>query len=1117
MQSKDTLFIMEKFIFIAFLDVMLAFLLMFQPLSCSSNFSDQVALLHFRSTIEIDPTNTIKGGNWTTEAKFCEWIGVVCNNRKQRVTALDLSHMDLQGRLSPYLGNLSFLASLDLRNNGFYGAILIEIGRLRRLKKLVLDVNQFEGNIPPHLARCQNLKVMSLAMNRLTGSIPREFSTFPKLQQLDLSSNDLRGQIPSFLSNISTLQIITLANATLTGSIPLALFNRSLTSVNLMTNYLSGSLPSDLCYRWRNIQILALPLNQFSGLLPETLTQCKELLTLSLAGNHFQGSIPRDIDSLQKLQKLFLGGNKLTGAIPRTIGNMSSLRILSLPTNQIGGNLPSEIGKLVNLNSIVLEENLLTGEVPQEILNISSLQVLSLVDNSLSGSLPSSSELSLPNLEIFHLSINSLGGNIPQYISNYTSLIIFHAAFNQLSGPIPMSLGNLKNLVSFSVSSNQLTGEPHYSELSFLSALSNCQSLQTLGLGENPLHGSIPKSIKNFSSSLRTLLAQDSQIRGHIPEEIGFLKRLTFLALSYNDLVGNIPSSVGGLESLQRLYLDNNLLEGPIPNEICYLKNLGELVLWQNRISGLIPNCIGNLSNLQNFLLSSNNMTSVIPVSLWSLQELIFLNLSLNSFSGGLPLEIGKMRAMNSIDLSWNQLTGTIPSSIQELESLASLNLSGNSFQGLIPQSIGNLKGLDFLDLSHNELSGTIPKSMEGLKYLQNLNVSFNKLSGAIPNGGPFGNFSALSFIGNEALCGNAIFQVPRCKVNGKKSSRDKKLHLLYIMAPIVSAVLLVSVICLLRKHVNTGKKALVLVENPPGIDHPMISYRELCSATNNFSESNLLREGSLSSVYKGTLANGMDVVVKVLNLHIEGALKSFDVECEVFRKIRHRNLLKVISTCTNADLRALVLQYVPNGSLEKWLYSNNYNLGLHQRVKIMVDIATALDYLHHGQPEPIVHCDLKPSNVLLNEDLVAQVCDFGISKILAENKLETQTQTLGTIGYVAPEYGLEGKVSTKGDVYSFGILLLEVITRKKPTDEMFNADMSLRLWVGAAIPNRVLDIMDGKLISMKHEDLTLSELESIISSVLELGLECSKDLPEERMDMKTIMVKLNKIKLSLP
>ncbi|KAK3439106.1 hypothetical protein EUGRSUZ_C03748, partial [Eucalyptus grandis] len=934
---------------------------MFQPVICSSNFTDQEALLHFKSTMEVDSTSTIKGGNWTVEVNFCEWIGVVCSSRKQRVTDLALSHMGLRGRLSPYLGNLSLLASLDLRNNSFYGMIPIEIGHLRRLTELILESNQFEGNIPPILAQCQSLEVMSLAMNRLTGGIPREFDTFPKLQQLNLSSNDLRGQIPSFLGNISTLQVIGLANASFIGSIPSALFNRSLRWVNLSDNYLSGSLPSDICYRWPNIQILSLRKNQFSGPLPETLTQCKELIILWLSFNSFQG---REI--------------------------------------------PSEIGNLVNLKRMRLAYNSLIGEVSQEVFNISSLRVLNLVNNSISGSLPSGRDLSLPNLECLFLGINSFSGNIPQYLSNFSNLIIFDVSDNQLSGPIHTGLGNLKNLEYFSIGFNHLTGDTYGSELGFLSALSNCLSLKLLALEGNPLRGSIPESIKNFSSSLQILTAHNCQIRGCIPEEISFLKRLTWLDLGNNALDCNIPSSIGGLERLQRLYLDNNHLEGPIPDEICNLTGLGELVLGQNRISGSIPNCIGNLSNLQKFLISSNNMTLVIPFSLWGLQELIFLNLSLNSFNGGLPLEIGKMRAIESIDLSWNRLTGAIPSSIQEFESLASLNLSRNSFQGSIPQSIGHLKGLDFLDLSYNELSGTIPKSMEGLAYLKNLNLSFNKLSGEIPNGGPFGNFSALSFIGNEALC--------------------------------------------------------VSMENLPRIEHPMISYRELCLATNNFSESNLLGVGSFSSVYKGTLANGTDIAVKVLNLYIEGALKSFDAECDVFRMIRHRNLVKVISTCTNANLRALVLQYVPCGSLEKWLYSNNYNLDLHQRMKILVDVAMAIQYLHHGQSEPIVHCDLKPSNILLNEDLVAQVCDFGIAKILAENKLDTQTRTLGTIGYIAPEYGSEGKVSTKGDVYSFGVLLLEVITGKKPTSEMFNADISLRQWVGASIPERVLDIVDSKI-----------------------------------------------------
>jgi len=153
MQSKETLFIIEKFIFLAFVDVLLASLLMFQPIVCSSNFIDQEALLHFKSMMEVNPTNSIKSGNWTVEVNFYEWSGVVCSNRKQRVTALDLSYMGLRGRLSPYLGNLSLLASLDLRNNNFYGMILIEIGHLRRLKELILESNQFEGDIPPILTQ----------------------------------------------------------------------------------------------------------------------------------------------------------------------------------------------------------------------------------------------------------------------------------------------------------------------------------------------------------------------------------------------------------------------------------------------------------------------------------------------------------------------------------------------------------------------------------------------------------------------------------------------------------------------------------------------------------------------------------------------------------------------------------------------------------------------------------------------------------------------------------------------------------------------------------------------------------------------------------------------------
>ncbi|THG03420.1 hypothetical protein TEA_021747 [Camellia sinensis var. sinensis] len=203
------------------------------------------------------------------------------------------------------------------------------------------------------------------------------------------------------------------------------------------------------------------------------------------------------------------------------------------------------------------------------------------------------------------------------------------------------------------------------------------------------------------------------------------------------------------------------------------------------------------------------------------------------------------------------------------------------------------------------------------------------------------------------------------------------------------------------------------------------------------------------------------------------------------------------------------------NGNLEMWLYSHNSCLNLLQRIDIMIDVALALEYLHYGQLELVVHCDLKPSNVLLDEDMVAHVADFGIAKILAENKTATQTKTLGTIGYIAPEYGSEGRVSTNGDIYSYGMMLLEAFTRKKPTDEMFSAEINLRQWVSASLPNKIREIVDGGLLRMQNgSDMVTSQ--SILLAILQLGLECTSDIPMERSDIKMVLVKLNRIRKQL-
>ncbi|KAL2496843.1 putative receptor-like protein kinase [Forsythia ovata] len=290
------------------------------------------------------------------------------------------------------------------------------------------------------------------------------------------------------------------------------------------------------------------------------------------------------------------------------------------------------------------------------------------------------------------------------------------------------------------------------------------------------------------------------------------------------------------------------------------------------------------------------------------------------------------------------------------------------------------------------------------------------------------------------------------------------------------------------------------------------ISYHEIVKATSEFGKDNLIDRGSIGSVYKGIFSNGLVAAIKLFDLDMEDANKSFDVECRILSNIRHRNLVKVISSCCNLDIKALVLEYMPNGNLNNWLYSSDYCLSIAQRLEIMIDVAYALEYLHHGYPSPIVHCDLKPSNILLDEDMVARVGDFGIAKLFTKDQRILQTKTLGTIGYMSPEYGATGLVSTMADVYSYGIVLMEILTRKKPTDDMFVGELTIRRWVFESFPDSIMDIVNVDL--PRGEEENINARESCLKLLMGLALECTVDLPEERLDMEDVVARLKKIKI---
>lgn len=396
------------------------------------------------------------------------------------------------------------------------------------------------------------------------------------------------------------------------------------------------------------------------------------------------------------------------------------------------------------------------------------------------------------------------------------------------------------------------------------------------------------------------------------------------------------------------------------------------------------------------------------------------MELSSNNLEGPIPQEIGNLKNLVEFHAYSNRLSGEIPSTLGECQLLQNISLQNNFLSGSVPSLLSQLKGLQILDLSNNNLSGQIPTFLSNLTMLSYLNLSFNDFSGEVPTFGVFSNLSAISIHGNGKLCGGIPdLHLPRC--SSQSPHRRQKLLVIPIVVSLAVTLLLLLLLYKLlywRKNIKTNIPSTTSMEG-----HPLISHSQLVRATDNFSATNLLGSGSFGSVYKGEINNqageSKDIAVKVLKLQTPGALKSFIAECEALRNLRHRNLVKIITACSSIDnsgndFKAIVFEFMPNGSLDGWLHPDNNDhteqryLNILERVSILLDVAYALDYLHCHGPAPVIHCDIKSSNVLLDSDMVARVGDFGLARILDEQNSVFQPSTnsilfRGTIGYAAP------------------------------------------------------------------------------------------------------------------
>ncbi|KAM3697856.1 hypothetical protein ACJW31_06G144300 [Castanea mollissima] len=1000
-----------------------------------TNETDHLALLKFKESVPQDPFNILS--SWNDSMNFCNWHGITCGRRHQRVTALNLEGYKLRGSISSYIGNLTFLRFIKLQNNSFYGEIPQEVGHLFRLQNLSLNNNTLEGEIPSSLSNCSNLRLINLYVNKLNGKIPAE------------------------------------------------------------------------------------------------------------------------IGSLMKLEGLSLSINNLTGGIPPSFGNLSSLKYFGAAYNNLVGNIPNVVGQLKGLRRVAIGDNKLSGTIPSSLYNVSSLQCLSIANNQLNGTLPPNIGLNLPNLQLLQVAVNDFFGPIPASLCNATQLQRIDLGDNNFIGSIPTNLGNLLDLYMLRFRNNSLGRD-----FNFLTSLTNCSRLQSLDLDTNQFEGVLPNSISNLSTQLTGLYLGYNEISGTLPASLENLVNLIVLTLYKNHFTGIIPATFGKFQKMQILGLSRNKLSGEIPASIGNLTQLFELELDENKFEGTIPPTIVNCQNLQILYISQNNLNGSIPQQLIGPSSLpiLFLDLSYNSFTGKLPFEVGNLKNVNGLDVSNNNLSGEIPTSIGNCLVLEQLYLQGNSFEGSLPSSIASLKGLQYLDVSQNNLSGSIPKGIEKLPFLNYLNISFNNFEGEVPTEGVFKNTSVISLIGNTKLCGGiSKLQLPKCPLSFMKPRKSTGFKLAIVVVSIVIFFFLFSSFLALYWMKKSKKKSPSMVSTISLL--PNVSYKELYQATGGFSPSNLIGYGSFGAVYKGALGQEerkRPVAIKVLNLQHKRASKSFMAECNALRNIRHRNLVKILTCCSSMDysrnqFKALVYEFMTNGSLDIWLHpkrdneNQSSNLSLLQRLNIAIDVASAIDYLHNHSAHPIIHCDLKPSNILLDDDMVAHVSDFGLARLLptTDDSSQKQSSTIGikgSIGYAAPEYGMGGEASTEGDMYSYGIFLLEMFLRKRPTDEMFEDGLNLHNFAKMALPERLVQIVDPILLPREVEETQTSTLareynnkseiqtdedtldivnlcqidanvHKCLVSVLEIGLACSMESPKERMNMEEVTRKMHLIK----
>ncbi|KAL5723025.1 hypothetical protein ACHQM5_006471 [Ranunculus cassubicifolius] len=1059
-----------------------------QIVNGSTPETDREVLMQLRSFL-MSENKIIRGpyAEWSGRSlSHCGWPEIKCSNG--RVTGINLSRCSISGFMFGNYSALTELLELDLSKNTIGGVIPADLNGCSKLTYLNLSNNIIEGQL--NLTGLKSIKVLDLTGNRLSGDIQSNFPAIcNNLVTFNISSNNFTGRIDNCFEECSALKHLDLSSNNFSGQLWQG-FPR-LETFSVSENNFTGELRSDIFIRGCNLTLMDLSGNFFYGNLTSEIANCRGLVSLILWGNKFTGFVPREIGSLSNLTVFNIGSNKFFRDIPQSLLDCKKLSFLDMSKNGFGGDIQGIFGRFVQVKFLVLH------------------------GNSYTGGLRSSGIMGLPNISRLDLSYNNFTTELPKELSGMKSLKFLILAHNQFTGRIPVEFGNLPNL-------------------------------QALDLSYNNLNGTIPKSLGKIKTLLWLMLA-DNFLTGEIPPEIGDCGSLLWLNLANNQLSGKFPPELTNIGlnvaptfELNRRGMDVQAWSGecltmrrwlpadypPFSFVFTILTRKSCQNLWDQLLKGhgVFQICSGGDSNVRSLQISG------------------YVQISGNQLTGEIPPEIGKMQNFSMLHVGMNQLSGKLPSEIQRLP-LVVLNITDNRFSGEVPSDLGNLKCLMNLDLSYNNFSGVFPSSLNNLHDLNKFNISYNPLiSGVLPTTGQLATFERESFFGDPLLYVPLLHNGSNKGNQGRPRGMARKqismpVFLVFIvltLAFIVCALLSI-IICVIAKKPENPPEFLLednkgrhdIASSSSGssphssdsvtiirLDKTAFTYPDIVKATGNFSEERIVGKGGFGVVYYGVLPCGREIAVKKQQREgLEGE-REFHAEMKVLSSTDigwpHPNLVTLYGWCLNGSEKLLVYEFMEGGTLEDILIDRT-RLTWRRRIEAAIGVARALVFLHHECYPAIVHRDVKASNVMLDREGTAHVTDFGLARVVGAGDSHVSTIVAGTVGYVAPEYGHTWHATTKGDVYSFGILAMELATARRAVD---GGEECLIEWA-----RRVFG--DGRhgfsrMVPVSVIGVGSTEGAQEMCELLKIGLRCTAEAPQARPNMKEVLLMLYKIQSTI-